>query len=89
MPSHIRSVLTATSLGIPVMDGRLALGRGKGCISGNTGSRAHAADRRACLVMSTGTAQTGWRGRCFSVTRSRAIGRNGALWDASRSFLEP
>jgi len=30
MPSHIRSVLTATSLGIPVMDGRLALGTWQG-----------------------------------------------------------
>ncbi len=26
MPSHIRSVLTAASVGIPVLDGRLALG---------------------------------------------------------------
>jgi len=30
MPSHIKSVLTATSLGIPVMNGRLALGTWQG-----------------------------------------------------------
>lgn len=30
MPSHIRSALTATSLGVPVMDGRLALGTWQG-----------------------------------------------------------
>jgi len=30
MPSHIRSVLTATTLGIPVMEGRLALGTWQG-----------------------------------------------------------
>lgn len=30
MPSHIRSVLTATSLGIPVLDGRLMLGTWQG-----------------------------------------------------------
>ncbi|MFO7593243.1 MAG: secondary thiamine-phosphate synthase enzyme YjbQ [Pseudomonadota bacterium] len=30
MPSHIKSVLTATSLGIPVIDGRLALGTWQG-----------------------------------------------------------
>jgi secondary thiamine-phosphate synthase enzyme len=30
MPSHIRSALTATSLGIPIIDGRLALGRWQG-----------------------------------------------------------
>ena len=30
MPSHIRSVLTATSLCIPVVDGRLALGTWQG-----------------------------------------------------------
>jgi secondary thiamine-phosphate synthase enzyme len=30
MPSHIRSALTATSLGIPVVDGRLGLGTWQG-----------------------------------------------------------
>lgn len=30
MPSHIRAALTATSLGIPVLDGRLALGTWQG-----------------------------------------------------------
>lgn len=30
MPSHIRSALTATSLGIPIVDGRLALGTWQG-----------------------------------------------------------
>ncbi len=30
MPSHIKSVLTATSLAIPVLDGRLALGTWQG-----------------------------------------------------------
>jgi secondary thiamine-phosphate synthase enzyme len=30
MPAHIRSVLTQTSLGIPVVDGRLALGTWQG-----------------------------------------------------------
>lgn len=30
MPSHIKSILTATSLGIPVVDGRLGLGTWQG-----------------------------------------------------------
>lgn len=30
MPSHIRSAITATSLGIPIMNGRLALGTWQG-----------------------------------------------------------
>lgn len=30
MPAHIRSALTAVSIGIPVVDGRLALGRWQG-----------------------------------------------------------
>ena len=30
MPSHIKAALTATSLGIPVMDGRMALGTWQG-----------------------------------------------------------
>lgn len=30
MPAHIKSALTATSLGIPVLDGRLALGTWQG-----------------------------------------------------------
>jgi secondary thiamine-phosphate synthase enzyme len=30
MPSHIKAVLTATSLGVPVVDGRLGLGTWQG-----------------------------------------------------------
>jgi secondary thiamine-phosphate synthase enzyme len=30
MPSHLRSAVTATSLGIPILDGRLALGTWQG-----------------------------------------------------------
>lgn len=30
MPSHIKAALTATSIGIPIVDGRLALGRWQG-----------------------------------------------------------
>jgi len=30
MPSHIKSALTATSLGVPIIDGRLALGTWQG-----------------------------------------------------------
>ena len=30
MPSHIKSAITATSLGIPIMDGRLVLGQWQG-----------------------------------------------------------
>ncbi len=30
MPSHIKAILTQTSLGIPIFDGRLALGRWQG-----------------------------------------------------------
>lgn len=30
MPSHIKAALTATSLGVPIVDGRLALGRWQG-----------------------------------------------------------
>lgn len=30
MPAHIKAALTATSLGIPIIDGRLALGRWQG-----------------------------------------------------------
>jgi secondary thiamine-phosphate synthase enzyme len=30
MPSHIKAILTSTSLGIPIMDGALALGTWQG-----------------------------------------------------------
>ena len=30
MPAHIKAALTATSIGIPIMDGKLALGRWQG-----------------------------------------------------------
>jgi secondary thiamine-phosphate synthase enzyme len=30
MPAHVRSVLTQTSIGIPIVDGRLALGTWQG-----------------------------------------------------------
>ena len=30
MPAHVRSVLTQTSIGIPIADGRLALGTWQG-----------------------------------------------------------
>jgi secondary thiamine-phosphate synthase enzyme len=30
MPSHVKAALTATSLGVPIMDGRLALGTWQG-----------------------------------------------------------
>jgi secondary thiamine-phosphate synthase enzyme len=30
MPAHIRAALTQTSLGVPIMDGRLALGTWQG-----------------------------------------------------------
>jgi len=36
MPAHVRAVLTQTSIGIPVAEGRLALGTCKACISGST-----------------------------------------------------
>lgn len=37
MPAHIKATLTATSLGIPVLQGRLALEGGRESICGNTG----------------------------------------------------
>lgn len=47
MPSHIKAALTATTLGIPVMDGRLALGTWQGIYVWEHRSRPH---RRRCVV---------------------------------------
>ena len=46
MPAHIKAALTATSLSIPVLEGRLALGTWQGIFSGSTEAAAEAADRR-------------------------------------------
>jgi secondary thiamine-phosphate synthase enzyme len=42
MPSHIRAALTATSLGIPVIDGKLGLGRWQGIFVWEHRRRPHA-----------------------------------------------
>jgi secondary thiamine-phosphate synthase enzyme len=42
MPSHIRAALTATSLGIPVIEGRLALGTWQGIFVWEHRRRSHA-----------------------------------------------
>jgi secondary thiamine-phosphate synthase enzyme len=47
MPSHIKAALTATSLSIPIADGRLALGTWQGIYLWEHRRRAH--DRR-CVV---------------------------------------
>lgn len=47
MPSHIKAALTSTSLGIPVVDGRLALGTWQGIYLWEHRSRPH---RRRCVV---------------------------------------
>jgi len=41
MPSHIKAALTSTSLGIPVLDGRLALGTWQGIYLWEHRSRPH------------------------------------------------
>lgn len=47
MPSHIKAALTATTLGIPVVDGRLALGTWQGIYLWEHRARPH---RRRCVV---------------------------------------
>ena len=47
MPAHIKSALTATSLGIPVLDGRLALGTWQGIY---LWEHRHFSGRRRCIV---------------------------------------
>lgn len=47
MPSHIKAALTATSLGIPVMDGRMALGTWQGIFLWEHRRRRH---RREVIV---------------------------------------
>ena len=42
MPAHVRSALTATQLGIPIMDGRLALGTWQGIYLWEHRLRGHA-----------------------------------------------
>ena len=51
MPSHIRSVLTATSLGIPIVGGRLALGTWQGIYLWEHRRAAHA--RRVVVHVSS------------------------------------
>ena len=41
MPSHIRAALTATSIGVPIMSGELALGRWQGVFLWEHRRRAH------------------------------------------------
>jgi secondary thiamine-phosphate synthase enzyme len=50
MPSHIKAALTATSLSIPVVDGRLALGRWQGIYLWEHRRRGH--ERRMVLHIS-------------------------------------
>jgi secondary thiamine-phosphate synthase enzyme len=52
MPSHIRSVLTGVSLSIPVMDGKLALGRWQGVYLWEFRRAAHA--RKVVVQVSGG-----------------------------------
>lgn len=51
MPAHVRSALTSTSLGIPVMGGALALGTWQGIY---LWEHRHAAHRRQVIVNLTG-----------------------------------
>lgn len=55
MPSHVRSALTATSLVIPVVDGRLVLGTWQGLYLWEHRRRPHA---RRLVVMVAGEADT-------------------------------
>ena len=52
MPAHVRSALTATSLGIPISGGSLALGRWQGIY---LWEHRHAPHRREVLVNVTGS----------------------------------
>lgn len=54
MPAHIRSVLTATDLTLPVRDGRLALGTWQGVYLWEHRARPH---RRALLLTTVGEAR--------------------------------
>ena len=47
MPAHVKSALTATSLSIPILDGRLGLGTWQGIF---LWEHRHARDRRRLLV---------------------------------------
>lgn len=47
MPAHIKAALTATSLGIPIMDGRLALGTWQGIYLWEHRRRSH--ERRVVI----------------------------------------
>ena len=51
MPAHVRSVLTQTSIGIPIVDGRLALGTWQGLYLWEHRTAPHA---RKITVMITG-----------------------------------
>lgn len=51
MPAHVRSVLTQTSIGIPIVDGRLVLGTWQGLYLWEHRLRAH---RREVTVMILG-----------------------------------
>ena len=50
MPAHVRSVLTATSIGIPVVDGRLALGTWQGVFVYEHRHRPHCRTVRLSLI---------------------------------------
>lgn len=50
MPSHIKAALTATSLGIPILDGRLALGTWQGVYLWEHRARPH--ERRIVVHVS-------------------------------------
>ena len=47
MPAHIKSALTAVSIGVPIIDGRLALGTWQGIF---LWEHRHAADSRKVLI---------------------------------------
>lgn len=52
MPAHIKAAITSTSLGIPVMDGRMALGTWQGVYVAEHRARPH---RRRVAVHFSGT----------------------------------
>jgi len=54
MPSHIKAALTATSLAIPIMDGKLALGRWQGIY---VWEHRRAGSKRNVVVQVSGTAR--------------------------------
>lgn len=59
MPSHIRAALTATSLSIPIIDGRLVLGTWQGVFIWEHRAAAH---RRRLVVLVAGEAAAGASG---------------------------